>query len=354
MRFDTESDKCGYVVFSRRKQPPCLVRFGEEKLRQKSSHKFLGVTLDAGLKFSEHITKVRAKAWRAYHDIRRVVGEGWGASTQAVIRLYEGLVRPTLEFASMVWDGASRMEKVRLERVHRLSLLAATGANRRTSTLSLEVYCNTESLQDRRDYLTIAFFHRVIRLAAPQHPVAVAFRSWREQGAPAFGPCVSFFPRSAALCKRLCRFQTFSDGGLPFLEPIPAPPPARVFERARRRAPNKSTAKRSHINMLQKLDPTRDATIYTDGSASPNPGKIGLGVSFSLGGVSKATALPIGIGSILTAELCAINHALQWALVTPNLRKFQRLFIFSDCQTALDLMHKRSSPRGSFALVKNM
>ena len=94
-------------VFSRRKQPPCIVRFGKEKLNRKKSHKFLGVTLDEGLKFTEHITKVRGKAWRAYHDIRRVVGEGWGASTQAVIRLYEGLVRPTLEFASLVWDGAS-------------------------------------------------------------------------------------------------------------------------------------------------------------------------------------------------------------------------------------------------------
>lgn len=354
MRFDTESEKCGYVVFSRQQQPGVTIRFGGKTLRQKLSHKCLGVTLDAGLRFSEHIAKVRAKAWRAYHDIRRVVGEGWGASTQAVIRLYEGLVRPTLEFASMVWDGASRAEKVSLERVHRLSLLAATGAHRRTSTVALEVYCNTETLQDRRDFLSSSFFHRIVRLEATQHPVAEAFRSWREHGSPAFRSCVSFFPRAAALCKRLLRFQTFTDGGLQFLEPIPDPPLEKGSKSARLRIRDKTAAKKTHLKFLRKLDPMRDVVVYTDGSAMPNPGKIGLGVSFSLGGASKVLSTPIGIGSILTAELCAINSALQWVLNTPKVLEYQRLFIFSDCQTAINLIYRRATPKGCFTLIQSI
>ena len=59
------------------------------------------------------------------------MGDGWGATTKTVMRLYEGLVRPILESACVVWDGASATHKATLERVHRLSLLAATGANNR-------------------------------------------------------------------------------------------------------------------------------------------------------------------------------------------------------------------------------
>ena len=77
MRFDTESDTCGYIEFSRRVQKDPLVKFGERTstLRQKLQHKCLGVIFDGGVYFSEHITHVKAKAWRAYHAMRRMVGD---------------------------------------------------------------------------------------------------------------------------------------------------------------------------------------------------------------------------------------------------------------------------------------
>ena len=114
VRFDTESDKCGYVVFSRRVHKDPVVKFGECAPRRKLQHKCLGVIFDGGMYFAEHIAHVKAKAWRAYHAMRRIVGERWGVSTQAVVRLYEGLLRPVLEFACMVWDGASAAHKVKL------------------------------------------------------------------------------------------------------------------------------------------------------------------------------------------------------------------------------------------------
>ena len=63
---------------------------------------------------------------------------------------------------------------------------------------------------------------------------------------------------------------------------------------------------------------------------------------------------PIGIGSILTAELCAINSALQWVLNTPKVLEYQRLFIFSDCQTAINLIYRRATPKGCFTLIQSI
>ena len=107
--------------FSRRVHKDPVVKFGECTLRRKLQHKYLGAIFDGGMYFAEHITHVKAKAWRAYHVMRRIAGERWGVSTQAGVRLYEGLSQHVLEFACMVWDGASAAHKVKLERVHRLA-----------------------------------------------------------------------------------------------------------------------------------------------------------------------------------------------------------------------------------------
>jgi len=357
VRFDVDSDKCGYVVFSRKKQPDSYVCFGEHLLHRKEIHKCLGVYLDEGLYFSHHIAQVKAKSWRAYHDIRRVVGEGWGASTQVIVGLYEGLVRPVLEFACMVWDGAARTEKAKLERVHRLSLLAATGAKKTTSTQALEIYCNTDSPQDRRDYLSASFYHRIMRLDPQHHPVAELFRTWREAGSPCSGPSVSLFPRAAALCRRLSRFSTFSDGGLPFLEPIPSPPPKKVPSAGRKRPSRKDIAKRAHFALRSGLDRSETTIIYTDGSAAPNPGKIGLGASFEFNGKESTFGSPIGIGSILTAELAAIKFALvklQNSINIAEIPNCKSAILFSDCQTALDLIAERCSATGNFELLSSI
>ena len=239
--------------------------------------------------------------------------------------------------------------KVALERVHRLSLLAATGAHSRTSTVELEVYCNTQSLQDRRVFLVATFYRRLQRLDPAQHPVAAALRQWQSCGSPAFGHRAAFLPRGAALCARLCRFSEFDDSDRTFFEPIPSPPPRKDAKRIWR-PKQKERAKAAHLRLISRLGP-HDITIYTDGSALPNPGKIGLGVCASIGGQSITHAAPIGIGSNITAELCAILTALQKTQLTAGLDNFNRVFVFSDCLNAIDLSLQRCTPTHSFALV---
>ena len=92
VRFDKASDKCGFMVFSRRAIESPVVQFGNELLQQLTSHKHLGVTFNGKLNFAEHISHVKAKAWSAYHAVRRVVGYNWGVTTGTVMRLYIGLV----------------------------------------------------------------------------------------------------------------------------------------------------------------------------------------------------------------------------------------------------------------------
>ena len=61
----------------------------------------------------------------------------------------------------------------------------------------------------------------------------------------------------------------------------------------------------------------------------------------------------IGIGSNITAELCALQSAIETTLQS-NLANFRRVFIFSDCQSAIDLSLKRCTPTYSFVLVSDI
>lgn len=170
---------------------------------------------------------------------------------------------------------------------------------------------------------------------------------------PASPLCV-LFPRVAALCRRLRRFSKFSDGGLPFLEPIPYPSVARRSGRIPRRYINKDMAKRTHAKLLRRINPLSDGIVYTDGSAVLNPGKTGFGVAFNFNGDTLTISSPIGIGSILTAELFEIRAALtklQSLVLDGRLLSFRRVLLFSDCQIAIEIINGNVYPTGDFELV---
>ena len=269
------------------------------------------------------------------------------------MRLYKGLLRPVLESSCVVWDGASENEKVKLEKVHRAALLAATGAHQRATTKELEVYCNVESLQERRDYLSSSYFNRIQRLDQNQHPIAKALQEWKAKGCPHLVPRASFFVRVVALCRCLNRFSNFTDGGQSFLERMPSLTDNQMNKRPRRFI-DKQKAKIAHVNMINRLLPSQDIVIYTDGSACPNPGHIGLGVSMKVGIRTQVYGESIGIGSNITAELCAIDSAIKKCCNLQVIHQFSRIFIFSDCQNAIDLSIGRVKPTSSFDVVKSI
>ena len=162
---------------------------------------------------------------------------------------------------------------------------------------------------------------------------------------------LSRFSAFTAVCRRLSRFSSFTVGGLPFLESIPSPPTTCNRGRVRRRGVDKKAAKRAHRKLLGRLNPAVDALIYTDGSAVPNPGKIGLGVTVAFNNKTLTISSPMGIGSILTAELCAIKVALmklRELILKRTMLGCRRALVFSDCPIAIDSIPGATWPSGDF------
>ena len=103
--FDTDSSKCGYMIFSRGKCESVQVSFGDKQLtRIKGPHRYLGIWMEENMSFRYHISKVRAKAWAALQSIRPLVKHGLGFDIMRT--LYLTCVRAVLEYAqyaSTVW-----------------------------------------------------------------------------------------------------------------------------------------------------------------------------------------------------------------------------------------------------------
>ena len=94
--------KTEYVYFGRpgRDPPPGGLEIGGEQVRRVEGSRFLGVWVDAGLRWTGQIERVRGKVGRLLGVLGRASGVLGGRS---LLALYNGLVLPHLQYCLMVW-----------------------------------------------------------------------------------------------------------------------------------------------------------------------------------------------------------------------------------------------------------
>ena len=106
--------------------------------------KYLGVIIDAKLSWKPHILEAISKAKRNLMIARRIVNKDWGLNPERALWIYEGIVRPALDYACHVWtpnDFPIWLEK-ELDRVQRLALVISTSCIKSTPTRALERLTN--------------------------------------------------------------------------------------------------------------------------------------------------------------------------------------------------------------------
>ena len=241
--FDTNSSKCGVMVFARRlPRIEIEVLFGAVRLSHCSVYKYLGVIFDNKLTFSQHIKRVRQHAWAASHTLRKLSNRFWGLSFATAIRLYVSFVCPHLEYACPVWSTAAKSILDTLEPIQSSALRNACGAKSSTSRAALQTYCGVWPLQTRRDFLSVSQFLRIRALDPLCHPVASVYRMWK-QATEGRHVASSVFTLSSAVLRSLKRYQVYSDGGDEFAEVIrpfyyppwgPQPPDLSLPDRTKR------------------------------------------------------------------------------------------------------------------------
>ena len=99
-RFKFNREKSNIMVFGRK----CKQKFwlGESELQLVNSYKYLGLVLDRKFTFKSHLEKVLEKARKR---LKAICGLGLkeGVSARAMMRGWEVLIRPLMEYGAEIW-----------------------------------------------------------------------------------------------------------------------------------------------------------------------------------------------------------------------------------------------------------
>lgn len=157
--------KCNVVSFSRKINTIHFeYQMGADVINRSFCVNDLGVQLDSELTFTEHTEKVIAKANAMFGLIKRL-GKDFD-DPYTIISLYIGLVRSTIEYASVVWQPYYETHKTRIESVQkkfvRFALRNLGWRDALPNYKSLCMLVGIDSLEIRRKMADALFLKDVI------------------------------------------------------------------------------------------------------------------------------------------------------------------------------------------------
>ena len=153
--------KCKTMVLSRKKQRTQslpIILLGSQ-LDKVDSIKYLGLTIQSDLTWTKHIQNICSKA-------RRLIGLLFRqfyhyAEPSTIKTLYLALIRPNLEYASVVWDPYLIKDRKILEDVQKFACRVCS-KNWHTDYQNLLDTLHIPRLEARRKAMRLCFLHRLI------------------------------------------------------------------------------------------------------------------------------------------------------------------------------------------------
>jgi len=133
------------------KQKAGTIRLGNTPLKEDEEATYLGVTFDKKMTWKSHITKAEMKARRKLAILRKLAGTTWGANEKTLKTVYQGSVRPHLEYGSTAWSTCAKTTQQALDKVQNQALRIITGAMRSTPIKAMEQLTGIQPLNQRRE-----------------------------------------------------------------------------------------------------------------------------------------------------------------------------------------------------------
>ena len=163
-------DKSSTTLFTlSSKQKAGTIKLGDTPLRSDEEATYLGVTFDKKLTWKPHIQQAEAKARRKLAILRKLAGTDWGAKTNILKQVYQGAVRPHLEYGSTAWSTTAKTHQQTLDKVQNQALRIVTGCMRSTPIKTMEETTAIQPLYQRRDAKNMILAEKIKCL--PDHPM---------------------------------------------------------------------------------------------------------------------------------------------------------------------------------------
>ena len=126
-----------------------------------STAKFLGITLDSSLTFRQHIHDIATRSSKRMNILRALTTTEWGGDRATLTKLYCAIIRPIMEYASIIFENAAPTHLHKLDVIQNKALRTITAAYRTSPITALHTYNNTPPLRYRRTQHMLRYFHRI-------------------------------------------------------------------------------------------------------------------------------------------------------------------------------------------------
>ena len=296
-----------------------------------SQVKFLGVLFDEKLTWRPHIDDIKLKAKRSLNILKVVSSFDWGADKRSLLKLYNAVCRSKLDYACQIYSSACKTKLQELDRIHNLGLRICTGAFRTSPVESIYVDSHQLPLDLKREELGLRYLHRL--RSSVDNPALSVFRQCDSSlfEKPRSSKPFQIRLKEAVEDENLYT-QKVDEKGHAKVPPWLIPE-AKCCDKTFSRK-NKSEEEILGDFLAHESTHYNQEKIYTDGSKYPD----GVGCAVICRDEIYQARLP-NSASILTAELTAINHALN-VIKDSNKKNF---VIFSDSYSAISALKKYNS-----------
>ena len=318
------------------KTDPELVADGE-CIKLVQAYRFLGVTVDSGLRFTDHINQVIEKSRKRVQILKCMAWKDWGNTVEVQRTLYVQYCRMVLEFSSSAFTPL--LEKTNLERLERVQNEALRAITRMYKTCPrdfLRLEANVEPLSERFRKNDEILYDKYLRL-----PPSDARRKLVEKVAP----------------KRLTgrfgwRPETIDriNLDLPREERTAPLAPWRVLtqlnveyvELERKKSEYRpEELKQLTLEKIETYDP--DFYIFTDGSTDGKQenGGAGMYIEDRWNEVVAEKSFPAGVlCSSYTGECVAMLEAIKWTQEMQSEMDTLKVLICTDSRSLADALNR--------------
>ena len=176
--------KTKFMIFGTRskvkKAKHLKLEISKQPLQKVPSYKYLGVTLDSVLSYSNHISTVlNTVSHKAYilSKIRNFI------TTYSSIRTYKSMILPYFDYADIVFDKANQSDLDKLQRMQNIGLKVCLRTSIRTDTDLIHFLVKTPKLEYRRRVHLLNFMYRNLQ---KHHLIDIKRVNTRARDAPLF------------------------------------------------------------------------------------------------------------------------------------------------------------------------
>lgn len=310
--------------------------YNDEIIPWKSSVRYLGVTFQNNLKWTEHVKITCSKAVKGLNIMRASAGTRWGADPIILRSIYFGIVRSHLDYCCQILQPLTKQLTQQLDRIQYQGLRIILGCMKSTPTNVLQAEAAEPSLDYRRKWLSLKFTLSVFKIT--NHPLCTLLEDlsdycysrqgyWTNRAAPlVIGAlkAIKHYHQHLVRFSVLPCFKIRLGYQLMLLD----------FQKL-----NLHKDEDNHLSFIHIKNSTwpSHTLLYTDASLDPNTNKTGIGIYIPDLQYEYSVRLP-SCTQIYAAEVIAILKACQFV----HDRKLTAVVICSDSLSALQMITKAS------------